>query len=220
MTIADILHCKWKEFGLTLKPNLHLKLIEAHSSSLSMGSKSESSGGQVNCATSQSPLSFKSSRVTGRYIRGRGGDDDPLYNCSPLEYDNDFVFWGNEMEADNRVTINARDATPEKPLMTSVPISQQDEFPDTGAQLSLLPSVCVCNPLVEMVAQTPKPHRKERSSAITSTSTIPGVNLTYKVASYFSNGELLKLFQDIIYLMSGRQSPLCSVLCLLCCPAR
>ena len=129
----------------------------SHSISLRMGSQSESSGGQVNCVTSQSPFSFKSSLVTGlgRCIRGGGGDHDPWYNCGPLEYDD--VFGDDEMEADNHDVIGARAATSEELLMTFVPpfIAQQHDVPDTDTPLSLQPSMCVFDPLVEMMVRTP-----------------------------------------------------------------
>ena len=126
----------------------------SHSISLRMGSQSESSGEQVNCVTSQSPLSFKSSHVTG-CIRGWGGDDDSWCNCGPLEYDD--VFGDNEMEADNRDVIDARATTPEELLMTFVPpfIAHQHNVPDTDTPLSLQPSMCVCDPLIEMMVRTP-----------------------------------------------------------------
>ena len=118
-----------------------------------MRSKNESSGSQVNCATSHSPLSFKSSLVTGlgRCIRGGGGDDDPWCNCCSLEYND--VLGDNEMEADNHDVINARDATPEELLV--IPFTFIAQQPDTGTPLSLQPSMCVCGPLIEMMARTP-----------------------------------------------------------------
>ena len=60
-----------------------------HSISLKM-SQSESSGWQVNCVTSQSPLSFKSSLVTGLGNVSEEGVEmmtHGSYNCRPLEYD-------------------------------------------------------------------------------------------------------------------------------------
>ena len=158
----------------------------------------------MNCVTSQSPFSFKSSLVTGlgRCIRGGGGDHDPWYNCGPLEYDD--VFGDDEMEADNHDVIGARAATSEELLMTFVPpfIAQQHDVPDTDTPLSLQPSMCVFDPLVEMMVRTPTQSTiiMESSSEIE----IPSERLSYNfihltvqefLAAYAANlsdGELFK----------------------------
>ena len=103
------------------------------------------------------------------------------------------------------VIISAHAAISEELLMTSVPfpfIAQQDDVPDTDAPLSLQPSMCVCDPLVEMMVRTPTQSTiiMENSSEIEIPSERPSyhfIHLTLQgflaaSASKLSDGELFK----------------------------
>ena len=103
------------------------------------------------------------------------------------------------------VIVNAHATISEELLMTSVPfpfIAQQDDVPDTDAPLFLRPSMCVCDPLVEMMVGTPTQSSiiVESSSEIEIPSERPRyhfIHLTLQEflaasASNLSDGELFK----------------------------